>query len=48
MQLLTLECKVDEGIAKAAVDATWNSSRNIRDCVEIGRMAKSIEDVKFI
>jgi len=48
MQLLTLEYKVNEGTAKAAADAVWNSSKNNRDCVKIGRMAKSIEDINFI
>jgi MoxR-like ATPase len=28
---------VDEEIAKAVVDAIWNSSKNIRDCARIGR-----------
>jgi holliday junction DNA helicase RuvB len=42
--------KVKEEIAKAAADAVWNKmkSGNVRDCVRIGRMAKSIEDVNFI
>ena len=48
IHLLTKQHKVDEGIAKAAADTIWNRSKNIRDCVKIGRMAKSIEDVKFI
>jgi holliday junction DNA helicase RuvB len=28
----------------------WNRmrSRNMRDCVRIGRMAKSVEDINFI
>jgi holliday junction DNA helicase RuvB len=51
VQLLTQQQhKVKEEIANAAVDAVWNKmkSGNIRDCVKIGRMAKSIEDVNFI
>jgi holliday junction DNA helicase RuvB len=52
LQLLTQsqQHKVKEEIANAAVDAVWNKmkSGNIRDCVKIGRMAKSIEDVNFI
>lgn len=37
-------------IAKAAAEALWNkmNSSNPRDCVRIGRMAKSLEDVRFI
>jgi holliday junction DNA helicase RuvB len=42
--------KVNEEIAKATAHVVWNKleSRNIRDCVKIGRMAKSIEDINFI
>ncbi len=37
-------------IAKATADAVWNKIRsgNIRDCIRIARMAKSLEDVNFI
>jgi MoxR-like ATPase len=37
-------------IAKATVDAVWNKIRsgNIRDCIRIARMTKSLEDVNFI
>ena len=38
---------VDEEIAKATVDAMWNSSKKIRDCARIGRLAKSTEDVRL-
>jgi Holliday junction DNA helicase RuvB len=51
VQLLTQQQhKVKLEIAKAAADAVWNkmNSANIRDCVKIGRMPKSIEDVNFI
>jgi Holliday junction DNA helicase RuvB len=50
MRLLTEQHKVDEGIAKATAYMVWNKmrSRNIRDCVRIGRMAKSVQDVDFI
>jgi hypothetical protein len=45
-----LNNRVKEEIAKATADAVWNKmkSGNIRDCVKIGMMAKSIEDVTFI
>jgi Holliday junction DNA helicase RuvB len=46
--LLTKQHKVREEIAEAAANAIWDKSANIRDCVKIGRMAKSIEDVMFI
>jgi holliday junction DNA helicase RuvB len=40
---------VDEEIAKATADAVWNTSaRNIRDCVRAAKMAKSVQDVKWI
>jgi holliday junction DNA helicase RuvB len=49
-RLLTEQHKVDEEIAKATAHMVWNKmrSRNIRDCVRIGRMAKSVQDVDFI
>jgi holliday junction DNA helicase RuvB len=49
VQLLTQQHKVKEDIAQATADAVWNKmkSTNIRDCVKIGKMAKSIEDVTF-
>jgi Holliday junction DNA helicase RuvB len=45
---LLLRQNVDTDIARIIVDATWNKSQDIRDCVRIGALAKSIEDVKFI
>jgi holliday junction DNA helicase RuvB len=49
-RLLIEQHKVKEEIAKAAAHMVWNrlGSRNIRDCVRIGRIAKSVEDVDFI
>jgi holliday junction DNA helicase RuvB len=50
MRLLTAQYKVDEETAKATAHLVWNKmrSRNIRDCVRIGRMARSVQDVDFI
>jgi Holliday junction DNA helicase RuvB len=50
MRLLIKQHKVEEEIAKATAYMVWNrlGSKNIRDCVRIGRMAKSVEDVDFI
>jgi len=47
---LLMQNSIDEEIAKATADAVWYKikSGNIRDCVRIGRMAKSIEDINFI
>jgi Holliday junction DNA helicase RuvB len=42
---------VDEEIAKVIADTVWNTSsttRNIRDCVRVAKMAKSVEDVKWL
>jgi Holliday junction DNA helicase RuvB len=39
---------VDEEIAKATIEAVWRRSRNIRDAIKIAKMAKSIEDVKWL
>jgi hypothetical protein len=32
----------------AVADAVWNTSRNLRDCVIIGKLARSEEDVNFL
>ena len=29
-------------------DAVWNTSGNLRDCVRIGKLARSDEDVNFL
>jgi hypothetical protein len=39
---------VQPQIACLVADAVWNSSRNIRDCVRIGKLAKSEWDVNFL
>jgi hypothetical protein len=50
MRLLIEQHNVEEEIAKATAHMVWNrlGSKNIRDCVRIGRIAKSVEDVDFI
>ena len=50
VSLLIKQHKVKEEIAKTTAYIVGNRmrSRNIRDCVRIGRMAKSIEDINFI
>jgi Holliday junction DNA helicase RuvB len=35
-------------IARSIADVEWNTSRNLRDCVRIGKLARSEEDVKFL
>ena len=45
---LLLRQKVDTDIARTIVDAIWNKSQDMRDCVRIGALAKSVGDVKFI
>jgi Holliday junction DNA helicase RuvB len=39
---------IDEEIAKATIDVVWNTSRNIRDSLKIAKIAKSVEDVKWL
>ena len=41
---------IDEEIAKVTAYAVWNASsaRNIRDCIRVAKMAKSVEDVKWL
>jgi Holliday junction DNA helicase RuvB len=48
MHLLTKGHKVSIDIAKNISDKVWANSRNIRDCVRIGRMAKSVDDIQFL
>ena len=49
-RILIKQHKVNEEIAKNTAHLVWNKleSRNIRDCVRIGRMAKSVEDINFV
>jgi Holliday junction DNA helicase RuvB len=35
-------------IAQIIADAVWNTSRNLRDCAKIGKLARSQEDVNFL
>jgi replication-associated recombination protein RarA len=39
---------VDEEIAKATADAVWNTTQNIRDCIQIAKIARSVEDVVWL
>src|ERR687888_2483987 len=50
VSLLINQHKVKEEIAKTTAYMVWNTmrSRNIRDYVRIGRIAKSVEDINFI
>jgi len=40
--------KVQGAVADVIAEAVWNKSQDIRDCVKIGAMAKSVEDVMFL
>jgi hypothetical protein len=35
-------------ITRIIADAVWNTSRNLRDCVRIGKLETSKEDVNFL
>jgi replication-associated recombination protein RarA len=48
VELLTKQHKVKEEIAEATANTIWDKSANVRDCVKIDRMARSLEDVIFI
>jgi holliday junction DNA helicase RuvB len=39
---------LDKDFARIIADAVWNRSRNLRDCVRIGKLARSEEDVNFL
>ncbi len=48
--ILLKECNLDLKISTHIADLVWNKlkSRDIRDCVKIGRLSKNIEDVDLI
>jgi replication-associated recombination protein RarA len=46
--LLSSRFNVDDEIVKAIARAVWDSSRNLRDCLRIGGIAKSTEDVSWL
>jgi MoxR-like ATPase len=50
LRLLTTsnQHNVDQEIARARANEIWNSSRNIRDCIRVAQMAKSVEDVNWL
>jgi replication-associated recombination protein RarA len=39
---------IDEETARAAIEAVWKTSKNIRDAIKITRLAKSVEDVDWL
>ena len=39
---------LDKDFARIIADAVWNTSRNLRDCVRIGKLVRSDEDVNFL
>jgi holliday junction DNA helicase RuvB len=40
--------KIERGVANIIANAVWNKSQDIRDCVRIGKLARSVEDVGFV
>jgi holliday junction DNA helicase RuvB len=48
VHLLTVGHKVSQHIANEITNKVWAYSRNIRDCVRVGRMAKSVDDIQFL
>lgn len=46
--LTSNQYNVDVEIAKATMEAVWNTSRSIRDSIKIARMAKAVEDVDWL
>ena len=39
---------IDEGVSNVIASAVWNKSRDVRDCVKIGKIARTMEDAEFI
>jgi hypothetical protein len=50
VRLLTTphEYNVDEEMARTTADSVWNTIQNIRDCIRLAKMAKSVEDVRWL
>ena len=48
VHLLNEKHRVSINIAKNISEKVWATSRNIRDCVMVGRMAKSVNDIQFL
>jgi hypothetical protein len=46
--LLVNQLEVKDQLAQTIADAIWDTSRNIRDCIRIGRMGKSVDDIQFL
>jgi replication-associated recombination protein RarA len=40
--------KIDVSVTTVIANAVWNKSQDIRDCIKIGALAKTISDVEFI
>jgi len=40
--------RIREGVAGAIAEAVWTKSQDIRDCVKIGTIARTTEDVQFL
>jgi len=45
---LLLRHNVEQDVANIIANAVWNKSRDIRECVRIGALAKSVEDASFL
>jgi MoxR-like ATPase len=49
VRLLTnTQHNVDQEIVKATADVVWNTIQNIRDCIRIANIAKSVKDVNWL
>jgi holliday junction DNA helicase RuvB len=48
VNLLTRQSSMEIKMAEAIAKTVWSTSKNIRDCVRIGKMADSFDDVNWI
>jgi MoxR-like ATPase len=48
LHILTVGHKVSQHIADEIANKVWANSKNIRDCVRVSRMAKSVDDIQFL
>ncbi len=43
-----LHHNAEREVASIIANVVWNKSRDIRDCLRIGKLARSVEEVEFV
>lgn len=39
---------LDQGFANVTANGVWSKSKDVRDCIRIGNLARTIDDVEFL